>query len=169
MYLIWIFLGPLLILETITLWFNFAKIDTTLRDDEIRYKNIIFSSHILYIYTVHVYIYIYIYIYILKVSFGKDVTFINIGPVCLRRNWGWKWWGWKRMCGRVFEECGLKSSLNCAKAHGGVLIANENCFYFRAWTLFYNTADWGWKGVQWGRWGCVCMSSFAVRALSWRK
>jgi len=24
------------------------------------------------------------------------------------------------MCGRVFEDCGLKSSFNCAKGYGGV-------------------------------------------------
>jgi len=45
------------------------------------------------------------------------------------------------MCGRMFEECGLKLSLNCDKAHGGVLVANENCFYFREYTLFYNKGD----------------------------
>ena len=38
------------------------------------------------------------------------------------------------MCGRVFDECGLKSSLNGAKAYGGVLTAKGRCFYLTAYS-----------------------------------
>jgi len=42
---------------------------------------------------------------------------------------------------KVFEEYGLKASLYCAKAHGGVLVAKDDCFYFRVYTQLYNKGD----------------------------
>jgi len=45
------------------------------------------------------------------------------------------------MCGRVFEECGLKSSLDCAEAHGGVLVASEIDFFLNLKRINSNTGD----------------------------
>ena len=41
--------------------------------------------------------------------------------------------GAKGDVGRVFEECGLKSSFNCGKAYDGVLAPKEKCFYLTAY------------------------------------
>jgi len=70
--------------------------------------------------------------------------------------------GAKGLGGRVFEdeECGLKSSFNCAKAYGGVPAASEIILFDNVYTLIWVIGGGkGWNGVRGCAFLCLCLMS----------